>query len=157
MENGSHFWRVPIYWKIPEIDRKSENSSFFWKFCPGRSIHSRPGDPYVHCPGDPSFFQCLHLKEDSHFFPNFTEAGSCVFVFQLFPEPPKNFQKCWQLENPFITKFYSSWKTIFHYFLFLPIKGSQKRGNLLHFYYKLGTHLLVIDPGSGNLDFSFEK
>lgn len=93
MENGSHFWRVPIYWRTPEIDRKSENSSFFWKFCPGRSIHSRPGDPYVHCPGAPSFFQCLHLKEDSHFFPNFTEAGSCVFVFQLFPAPFQKFPK----------------------------------------------------------------
>jgi hypothetical protein len=75
------------------LTEETKVSSFFWKFCPGRSIRSRPGDPYVHCPGFSSFFQFLHLKEAFHFFPNFTAAGSCVFVFQLFPAPFQEFPK----------------------------------------------------------------
>jgi hypothetical protein len=118
---------LPLRGKL-RLTEETKVSSFFWKFCPGRSIRSRPGDSYVHCPGFSSFFQFLHLKEAFHFFPNFTEAGSCVFIFQLFPAPFQEFTKMlaagksaasyhllptFPKKNfPKISKNVSSWKTL---------------------------------------------
>jgi hypothetical protein len=131
------------------LTEETKVSSFFWKICPGRSIHSRPGDPYVHYPGFPSFFQFLHLKEALPFFSNFYSSWKPPFFSNFysswklrFRAPSRNFQKCWQLERlplltkeklPKISKKVSSWK--------LPFFSK--------FYSSWETHLLECDPEKG--------
>ena len=114
------------------------HSFFCKKNCPGADPYVRArGNPYVHCPGTPSFFQFLHLKGSLPFFSKFYSSWklrfpifSCAlpgisknvsswkerrflpftanFSQKKFPKISKNVSS-WKL--PFFSKFYSSWET----------------------------------------------
>lgn len=116
------------------VDRRDESLFLFLEIF-AREIHTftARGDPYVYYPGFSSFFQFLLLKEAFHFFPNFTEAGSCVFRFPVI-----------SCALPGIYKFSTSWKECH----FLPFtanfsqrKNSQKFTKMLAagkpFYYQI--------------------
>ena len=98
------------------MTEETKVSSFFWKFCPGRFIRSRPGRSMRSLPGRSQFFPILTFKGSLPGISKFYSSWKLRFRLR----PSKNFQKCWQLENPFFTKFYSSWEPP-------PFTGIQSR------------------------------
>ena len=132
------------------LTEETKVSSFFWKFCPGRSIRSRPGRSIRSLPGR---FQ---------FFPIFTFKGSLPGI--------SKFYSSWKLRFPVISctfpgisKNVSSWKER----RFLPFTANfSQRKKFPGISKNVGswkTHLLECDPGKGKcifmevLDFSLEK